>query len=316
MNRTKRAYWVLGAAALALVAVCVYVFVVSNGKDADKAQTTALLDETGHSPRIHAVSTAIDRGKPEAPTLEASEKASVQESAEADQRSEEYDGYFGEEAARQYDAMGGKGEPPKAWKEDYSHWDDAGWDVPFEKVGVLQRKPNNDLAYMPTDEDRRRMDEIGQELAAAVLKGLASPVPLPGYVHRTPEEGKNAYIAPGFLERYDALTQEIAAIDKRSMKEATDVRSYRSTAYLTHFWPTKSPVFGIEYHRRSSDGSLIRAVTLSDGKTRRWVAGPPPDLSGFSKEEVEMMKRDWAKHEAESPFVLQYIKRMQNDPHH
>lgn len=309
----KRAYWVLGAALLALIAAVIYVVVVSNDKDADKAQTPALLDETGQSPPVHAEPTAIDSGKPETSISEASEKASVQESMAPDQRSGEYGGYLGEEAAREYDAMGGKGEPPKAWKEDYSHWDDAGWNVPFEKVGVLQREPANARAYMPTEEDRRRMDEIGQELAAAVLKGLASPVPLSGYVHRTPEEGKNAYIAPGFLERYDALTQEIAAIDKRSMKKSTEARSYRSTPFLSHFWPTKSPVFGIEYHRRSSDGSLMRAVTLSDGKTRRWVAGPPPDLSGFSKEEVEMMKRDWARREAEGPFMLQY---MQHDPHH
>ena len=160
------------------------------------------------------------------------------------------------------------------------------------------------------------MDEIGQELAGAVLKGLASPVPIPGYVHRTPEEGKNVYIAPGFLERYDALTQEIAAIDKRSMKKSSELHSYKSTTFLSHFWPNDSPVFGIEYHRRSSDGSLMRVATLSDGKTRRWVAGPPPDLSGFSKEEVEIMKRDWARHEAKGPFVLQYNQRMQTDPHH
>ena len=169
---------------------------------------------------------------------------------------------------------------------------------------------------MATEEDTQRMDEIGQELAGAVLKGLASPIPIPGYVHRIPEEGKNAYISPSFLERYDALTQEIAEIDKRSMKESSELVSYRSTPYLSHFWPTESPVFAIEYHRRSSDGSLMRAVTTpSDGKTRRWVAGPPPDLSGFSKEEVEMMKRDWARREEEGPAVFRFMQHMQNHPH-
>ena len=89
MERSKRAYWVLGAALLALIAVCVYVFVVSNGKDAEKAQTTVPLDETGQSPPIHAAYTTIGRAKTEASTSEESEKASVQESMEPDQRNDE-----------------------------------------------------------------------------------------------------------------------------------------------------------------------------------------------------------------------------------
>ena len=321
MERSKRAYWILGASLLALLAVVVYVIVVSNGGDSGVERHSALLDEAAQSPPVQDAFTYIEMnsGKTETSTSEASEESVVQESTETDERSDEYGGYFGEEAARAYDAEGGKGDPPKAWKKDYSHWDSAGWEAqaPFEEVGVLQRKPSNARIRMPTEEDTQRMDEIGQELAEAVLKGLASPVPIPGYVHRIPEEGKNVYISPGFLERYDALTQEIAAIDKRSMKESSELHSYRSTPFLTHFWPTDSPVFAIEYHRRSSDGSLMRVVTTpSDGKTRRWVAGPPPDLSGFSKEEVEIMKRDWARHEEKGPFVLQYIQRTQNDPHH
>ena len=69
----------------------------------------------------------MNSGKTDASTSEASEESAVQESVETDERSDEYDGYFGEEAARAYDEEGGKGEPPKAWKEDYSHWDSAGW---------------------------------------------------------------------------------------------------------------------------------------------------------------------------------------------
>ena len=289
MNRTKRAYWVLGASLLALIAVCVYVFVVSNGKDADKTQTTALLDETDQSPRVHSADKIIDidKDKP-AHESEMSEESEIQELAEASLKTGGDSDLTALEAAYAYDLKGGKGKPPAAWKSDYSHWDNStAWIDPIEKVGILQRNPTTTLVNKRTEEDTKRMDEIGMELGNAVLKGLASPVQLPGYVHRTPEEGKNAYIAPSFLERYDALTHEIAEIDKRSMQEQPGVDYTGPPSFMYD-----SDFFKIEYYRRS-DGSLMREVTLSNGTTQRWVVAPPADLSDYSEEEIELMKTNF-----------------------
>ena len=102
MERSKRAYWILGASLLALLAVVVYVFVVSNGGDSGKERHSALLDEAAQSPPVQDAFKYIEMnsGKTDAPTSEASEESAVQESVETDERSDEYDGYFGEEAAR------------------------------------------------------------------------------------------------------------------------------------------------------------------------------------------------------------------------
>lgn len=291
MKRSKRAYWVLGVALLALLAVVVYVFVVSNGEDSDEEGHPALLDETGQSPRIHSAETTMDADK-DKPTHESeiSEESEIQEPAEESPTTGGSD-LDALNAAWAYDLEGGKGKPPAAWKADYSHWDNStAWIDPIEIVGLLQRHPITILVNRRTEEDTKRMDEIGKELGNAVLKGLASPVPLPDYVHRIPEDGKNAYIAPSFLERYDALTQEIAEIDKRSMKEEPGF-NYTGPASLLY---DDSDFFKIEYYRRRSDGSLMREVTLSNGTAQRWVAAPPADLSDYSEEEIElMMKTDW-----------------------
>ena len=49
----------------------------------------------------------------------------------------------------------------------------------------------------------------------------------------------------------------------------------------------------LEYYRRRSDGSLMRQATLANGQVKRWVAAPPPDLSGFSAGEIKSMREAW-----------------------
>ena len=292
MNRTKRAYWILGAALLALVAVCIYVFVVSNGKDADKAQTTARLDETSQSPRVQPLPKQTENGKAEASGApESASQSKDAAEAEGAQASDTETGMGDlDKEARKYDADGQVGKPPEGWKEDYSHWD-SNWDE-LTKVGVPQKNVGNTAyAYQPTEEDRLRKQELVREEEKAAADGLLSNEPKDGYIRLKFEENDTVYIAPSFIDRFNEIATEHEAIHERSMRPIKD-----AGAHTTNLVGSEPPSgFKIYYYRKPPNGLLIREVTLPNGKRMEFTAASSPDFSNFTEQEVEMMKSDWEK---------------------
>ncbi len=296
MNRTKRAYWVLGASLLALIAVCVYVFVVSNSKDADKAQTTALLDETDQSPRIHVVSSIANNG---ASKTEEASKTTLHahvETLEA-QGSAENSAPERLTAAQAYDDNGQVGDPPEGWKPDYSHWDSRTFlsnetgPIPIDKVGIAERSEGGTgRSYQPTEEARQRREAIEKELQNATDKGLMIVEPKDEYVRREFDEGTDVvYVAKSFIDRFDALTAEDLAIYESSMQETTG-----GTFGGVNDMGYSRNGFEVQYYREA-DGTLMRRVNLASGEVMRFVVSPPPDLEamGYSPEEIEATMRIW-----------------------
>ncbi len=86
------------------------------------------------------------------------------------------------------------------------------------------------------------------------------------------------------------ILNELDAIQSRSMQKVHGV-GYGGSPELLR----RGDGFKINYYRRSTDGSLIRAVTLSSGETKKWVAAPPPDFSESEIPEyiIEAMKDSW-----------------------
>ena len=313
MNRTKRAYWILGASLLALVAVCVYVFVVSNSKDDDKAQTTALLDETDQSPRVQPLPKQTENGKAEA--SDAPESASQSKDAAEAEGAQASDTETGmgdlDEEAREYDRIGQVGEPPEGWKEDYSHWDSGFDDPPIQMTGVPQRdKGGVTLRYEPTELAAQRREAIEKEVREAAEKGLLSKEPKEGFVRREFDGGADVvYAAGSFIERYDALITEGEAIHESSMveKPSTSSSMISMQTYTNRFHENQGRLFEIRYYRRSSDGSLMREVAIPSGEVKRFVAGAPPDLSDHSESEISILKKRWAEDEAKAfPDLTKY----------
>ncbi len=299
MNRTKRAYWVLGAALLALIAVCVYVFVVSNSKDADKTQTTALLDETDQSPRVQPLPKQTENGKAEASGApESASQSKDAAEAEGAQASDTETGMGDlDKEAVEYDKKGQVGDPPPGWKDDYAHWDSSIWKdavQSLEQIGLIQKNMDvvGGYTFQPTEKQAQRMEELEQEAVAAAEKGLVSKDPKDGYVRLDLDEesgtSKAVYAAPDFADRIREIWDEQIAINKAGMVPVPSVHATNAVG-----WGRPTDKFKILYLRRPSDGSLVRDVKLPSGERKQFVAAPPPDSSQFSQGEIEMMRKGW-----------------------
>ncbi|MDE0022469.1 MAG: hypothetical protein OXT69_13960 [Candidatus Poribacteria bacterium] len=281
MNRTKRAYWVLGMGLLALVAVVIYVSVVSNGgdTDTDDGRSTALLDEAGQSSRIETAETSEPKND-----QNRQHEAETQQNVDADESLSEIP------PAILYDVAGGVGEPPEDWKEDYSHWDSNFGDE-LVKVGMIEREEGIDIIYRPTEAARRRESELEEEMLKAAEDGLLSREPKGDYIRQEIEAGKVVYVAPNFVDQYNALLEEYVAINEQHMHTVPKA-GYSSTPSLGTIKFDSG--LQIDYYRRKGDGSLVRSVDLPSGGTKEYVlADSEPDLSGFSDEEIEMIKKSW-----------------------
>ena len=195
-----------------------------------------------------------------------------------------------EKAAREYDVAGGVGEPPEGWKEDYSHWDSHPGDD-LVKVGMMEREEGSGRTYRPTEAALQRLSQIEKELLKAAEDGLFSKEPKGDYIRQEIDEGKIVYVAPNFVERYNALLEEDDAIHEQNTHTVS-----RTGYFATPSMGTMKFDSGLQitYYRRKSDGSLVRSVDLPSGETKKYVfADSKPDLSGFSEKEIEMMKESW-----------------------
>ncbi|MDE0022468.1 MAG: hypothetical protein OXT69_13955 [Candidatus Poribacteria bacterium] len=293
MNRTKRAYWVLGMGLLALIAVVIYVSVVSNGgdTDTDDGRGTALLDEAGQSPRVQPKQENLQTPRIEtAETSEPKSDQNRQHGAETQQNVDADESLSAHKPSILYDVAGGVGEPPEDWREDYSHWDSHYGDDLME-VGIVQREEGFGKIYRPTEAARRRVSELEEEMLKAVEDGLLSREPKGDYIRQEIDEGKVVYVAPNFVERYNALLEEHVAINEQNMHTVPSTSYSGSSSMGTIKFDSG---LQITYYRRKSDGSLVRSVDLPSGGTKEYVlADSEPDLSGFSEEEIEMMKESW-----------------------
>ena len=292
MNRSKRAYWFLGVALLALLAVCVYVFVLSNGgDDRGNAQDSTELDETGQSPRISSPVKQTETGASE--NSEAPEKADAEgeasESVEAETSVSESASGDPDAEAREYDKNGQVGDPPSGWKDDYAHWDSDYWGVDLAIVGIPQVAEDEPvLIYKPTEEQEQRMEELDQEIDKAAENGQLSEEQKDGFVRVEFEENDFVYAAPSFVNRLNEITAEQTAINEASMAPV-----YGNIYDTAMSRGENHDLFKIVYFRKP-DGTLIREVTLPGGEPMEFVAGPPPDFSQFTESEVESMKNKWA----------------------
>ena len=192
--------------------------------------------------------------------------------------------------ACKYDAAGGVGEPPEGWKEDYSHWDSHLGDDLME-VGMIEREEGFGRTYRPTEAARQRVSEIEEELLKAAEDGLLSREPKGDYIRQEIDEGKIVYIAPNFVERYNALSEEDDVIHEQNTHTVP-----RTGYFATPSMGTTKFDSGLQitYYRRKGDGSLVRSVDLPSGGAKKYVlADSEPDLSGFSEEEIKMIKDMW-----------------------
>lgn len=299
MNRKKKALAVgVGLAALmALIAFVVHEIwfqTDDTGAAAVKEliqESSIDLDIAGQSPGVQPKET-----NPQTPRIEKSEAsepkndpndqhgAETQQSVDADESLSEVS------PAILYDVAGGGGEPPEDWKEDYSHWDSHYGDD-LMKVGIVQREEGFAKIYRPTEAARRRMGEIAEEVLKAEKDGLLSREPKGDYIRQGTDEEKTAYVAPNFVDRFNALLEEYVAINEQHMHTVPGTaRSGTSVMGTIKF----DSGLQITYYRRKSDGSLVRSVDLPSGETKKYVfADSKPDLSGFSEEEIELMKESW-----------------------
>ena len=304
MTQSKRTIWiVIGFVALAIGIYALVFHRAANDKRNDPEEPTASgpLDETGQSPRIHAVSSTANGGASE--TEEASQTTlhAHEDSAgvETPSSSAEDSGAFQTAAAQAYDSNGQVGDPPEGWKSDYSHWDSYAFlidpetgPIPIDKVGIAERSVGGTgRSYRPTEEARQRMEAIEKERQDAIEKGLMIGEPKDGYVRREFDEGTDVvYVAESFIDRFDALTAEYLAIHESSMQETTG----RSFGGVNDMGYNSRKGFKVQYYREA-DGTLMRRVNLASGEVKRFVVSPPPDLEamGYSPEEIEATKDQW-----------------------
>ena len=210
-----------------------------------------------------------------------------------DPKADEDDGISWHEAAREYDRNGQIGEPPEGWRTDYSHWDLQYSNTnDLEKIGLVDEGTGGtSFVFKPTEEARLRMTEIHWEIGKATEEGLLTQESKSGYVRREFLYSEMAvYAAPDFVEHLDALLKEMKQINEQHMQETSDGAGFMIFSEV--FTSPEYSKVAVRYYRRE-DGSLMREVTLPSGEMKTFVAGPPPDLSGYSEAAIEYMKDIW-----------------------
>lgn len=191
------------------------------------------------------------------------------------------------------------GEEKQTTENDYSFWDSTNANP--AAVGILVKGYRTGKAmkveYRPSEEDRKRRETIQDELRGMETSGFVSSTPKDGFKQWTSEDGKETrYVAQERLSAFDALKKEDEAIESRNTTRTVidgSEGSFPTVSIKTKITIPLEDGTQLEYYRRRSDGSLMRQATLANGQVKRWVAGPPPDLSSFSAEEVNSMREAW-----------------------
>ena len=219
------------------------------------------LDETGQSPRIvKPTASTPEKSKQEAPTstepLQANEKLASNAT---------------------------EGTTQEMTENDYSEHDSTD----MANIGVLPLITVKEVTYKPSDEDRQRREAIQKALLKMHALGHVSAAPRDGYAPWKSENGdETLFIAEDVFPAYDALKKEDKEIESRSTSTITD--RFDTGRKI---WLEDGTV--LEYYRRRSDGFLMRQATLTNGDVKRWVAGPPPDLSGYTESRIRDMQDTW-----------------------
>ncbi len=192
MARSKKTLWiVVGIAALALLVGVLLKKQESaplSNENGGETMSGELLVPKRKEPTEMGGSTSLtfetDRINEDAPTAPT---AQTQEAAETEQAMDPV------EAAFRYDLEGGVGDPPEAWKDDYSHWDsNSDWNMEIEKVGVYQPRPSVYWVNQPTEEDRQRESELLKEVMEAQINGILRRTSKKGYLRRVIDNGKKS----------------------------------------------------------------------------------------------------------------------------
>ena len=231
--------------------------------DRERMETSGAseLDETGQSPRIvKPTASTPEKSKQEAPTstepLQANEKLASNAT---------------------------EGTTQEMTENDYSEHDRTD----MANIGVLPLITVKEVTYKPSDEDRQRREAIQKALLKMHALGHVSAAPRDGYAPWKSENGdETLFIAEDVFPAYDALKKEDKEIESRSTSTITD---RFDTGRI--IWLEDGTV--LEYYRRRSDGFLMRQATLTNGDVKRWVAGPPPDLSGYTESRIRKMQDAW-----------------------
>ena len=297
MNRQKKKALavVAGIAALLLLIAFVVHELWFQTDDTEAAapneltqESTVILDISDQSQLVQPKET-----NPQTPRIEkaeASEPKNDQHGAETQQNVDADESLSEISPAMLYDFTGGVGEPPADWKEDYSHWD-SNYGDELVKIGIVQRQEGIARTYRPTEAALRRESELEEEMLKALEDGLVSREPKGDYIRHEIDAERIVYVAPNFFERYNALLEEMVAINEQHMHPVP-----RTSYFSTSIMGTIKFDSGLQitYYRRKGDGSLVRSVDLPNGGAKKYVlAGSEPDLSGFSEEEIEMIKEMW-----------------------
>lgn len=177
-------------------------------------------------------------------------------------------------------------------EEDYSKYDEEmnQW-IPLDTIGIPQFETSPDgFTYKPTEEDKRRMEELYAEVREMMKKGIITHERKEGYIPVEVDPGEETvYVHPDYLDRYLDMLEEGRAIYERGKRPVTDPYSgFYITPAIVKFFPDGTK---LEYYRRV-DGALIRCVEKPDGTIQRWVIGWA-DLSEYPQDTIEAIKRCW-----------------------
>ncbi len=294
MEQRKKVFWVvIGVAMISLLVAVVVNKSVRRAHDDNEStaveESPPKIDSAGHA---EGSSAALhqDKAAPESPSAKVEESEHAHHESGIGQSANKDNGVSWVQAAIDYDRKGQIGEPPEGWREDYSHWDLRSHANDLEEIGLVKGTGGSSYIYQPTEEARQRMDEIQREIVKAREEGLLTQEAKSGYVRRVLYGETAVYAAPDFIEHYDALLREMKQINEQNMQETSG-----GGAFIIFPESSTSPEYSkvkIRYYRRE-DGSLMREVTLPSGEMTTFVAGPPPDLSGYSEAATEFMKYHW-----------------------
>lgn len=291
MEQRQKVFWI--AVGVAMISLLVAVVVNKSNRRAHDDNGATAVEES--PPKIDSAepvedsSAALHQDKTAQESPRAESETPLQ-ATRIDTKADEEDGVSWIQAAIDYDRNGQIGEPPEGWREDYSHWDLRSNPSELERIGLVEILGGSSYMYQPTEEARLRMDEIRREMAKAWEEGLLTREAKSGYVRRVSYGDSVMYAAPDFIEQYDTLLREMKQINVRHMQETSDEGAF--FILPEKFTSREYSKVGIRYYRRD-DGSLMREVTLPSGEMETFVAGPPPDLSGYSEAAIEFMKQNW-----------------------
>ena len=295
---TKSTKMALVAAAAALIALFTGVWTakrIQSGADesmdgskaeraADGGGMSIPLDETGQSPRL------MPTASTDAPKAQETQETQTQATIDDETIN---DGIETQDA----ESAGARNGWKERLTEPYSFWDSIN---NVAKVGILVRGYHKgkmaEVEYRPSEEDRKRRETIQNELRGMETRGVVSSTPKDGFKQWTSEDGKETrYVVEENLSDFAALKKEDKAIESRSTTTTIidDYASVPTVSIKTNVTIPLEDGTQLEYYRRRSDGSLMRQATLANGQVKRWVAGPPPDLSGFSAGEIKSMREAW-----------------------